>query len=48
MPTDDNTKKTNMRIWNEVCEVDPDFTEEIKDGRGPTATVPMLPIRQAT
>ena len=48
MPTDDNTKKTNMRIWNEVCEVDPDFTEEIKDGRGLTAIVPMFLIRQAT
>lgn len=38
----------NMRIWDEVCNVDEKFTKPIDDGRGLTAIVPMYLIKQAT
>ncbi len=46
--TTDETPNPNLRIWDKVCDVDPKYTTDIKDGRGLTAIVPMSLIHQAT
>ncbi len=46
--SESKTAKANMRIWDEVFQVEKKYTEPIKDGRGLTAIAPMSLIMQAT
>lgn len=42
------TQKSNMELWNKVCETDPKHTKKVTFGRGFTAIDPMWQVHNAT